>query len=720
MEEKSKESLFNKNPSYYYTFNLHLKLLLKKSVLIYIRNYISTILLILTPILSCFLLFFLQLLANHYIKSYKTLEFDIVDLNTVKKCTNPSNCITIGYSIISGDTTNKTEPEYISKIMQKVSKDNNLIYNKDVKLNVIGNTSSYLKYIETHPNLTFYNIVFCLDTLNVGGINFPCSFEYENNNNSDLFLYTILYNTSLMPTYFMLMPNKPQPTDRHLTSLKISMDNAIIEYLYNKSNTNNNINNNISTTIPKIESQMQAYPMNENRFLKGLDLEGFAGPFFFYFPPMFLFVSLLIEMVKEKSLKLRRSLIIIGLNNLSYWVSWIIVGGILSFIITILLIVTSIIMKYQVFINTPFLIMFILFFLFGVSMTIFSMFLSTVISTIKAAYTASFAIFLVGLVMMLLLCNHLIMFGLYSNDLPKFVPVLIFIFNLFPPFNFCKLYDLISFKAAPRLDRNTRLRTKGRKYTWKDLGRAIKGKTFFSLSYHVPPPFTAYIWLIVNSIFYIILTWYFDNALQSNKGRTYGFLFLFKKEYWFGSNSTKEILKGKIINNEYNTKEDNINDDKDDNIDDNDDKINTLSKRLENTVLKEKKKVHNILQSIYESDKYMSNNGLLIYDISKLYELDKACPCSKSRYLQALSSVDLYIPYGELFTLLGQNGAGKTTLLNILTSNITKTKGDAIVDEYNLDTGLYNIIGLCPQHDILWDELTAKEHIEMYCNIRSI
>ena len=29
-----------------------------------------------------------------------------------------------------------------------------------------------------------------------------------------------------------------------------------------------------------------------------------------------------------------------------------------------------------------------------------------------------------------------------------------------------------------------------------------------------------------------------------------------------------------------------------------------------------------------------------------------------------------------------------------------------------------NLVGLCPQHDILWEELTATEHIEMYGYLR--
>ncbi len=79
------------------------------------------------------------------------------------------------------------------------------------------------------------------------------------------------------------------------------------------------------------------------------------------------------------------------------------------------------------------------------------------------------------------------------------------------------------------------------------------------------------------------------------------------------------------------------------------------------------------------------------------------------------------IPYGELFTIIGHNGAGKTTLINILTGNISPTEGTAKIDNYDLlyeSNFIENLIGLCPQHDILWDELTACEHIELYAHLR--
>ena len=76
---------------------------------------------------------------------------------------------------------------------------------------------------------------------------------------------------------------------------------------------------------------------------------------------------------------------------------------------------------------------------------------------------------------------------------------------------------------------------------------------------------------------------------------------------------------------------------------------------------------------------------------------------------------------GELFTILGHNGAGKSTLINILTGNISPTSGTATIEANDIISdplAIEELIGLCPQHDILWEELTAKEHIELYANLR--
>ena len=79
------------------------------------------------------------------------------------------------------------------------------------------------------------------------------------------------------------------------------------------------------------------------------------------------------------------------------------------------------------------------------------------------------------------------------------------------------------------------------------------------------------------------------------------------------------------------------------------------------------------------------------------------------------------VPIGELFTILGHNGAGKSTLINILTGNISPSFGTAKIENSDIiydPESIEQLIGLCPQHDILWEELTAEEHIQLYARLR--
>ena len=68
------------------------------------------------------------------------------------------------------------------------------------------------------------------------------------------------------------------------------------------------------------------------------DIISSYGSFYFFFAGIVTFVLLLIELVKEKELKLRKSLIIIGLKVLPYWGSWFITGLIFACIVPFILI----------------------------------------------------------------------------------------------------------------------------------------------------------------------------------------------------------------------------------------------------------------------------------------------------------------------------------------------------------------------------------------------
>ena len=60
-------------------------------------------------------------------------------------------------------------------------------------------------------------------------------------------------------------------------------------------------------------------------------------------------------------------------------------------------------------------------------------------------------------------------------------------------------------------------------------------------------------------------------------------------------------------------------------------------------------------------------------------------------------------------------------MINILTGNISPSFGSAEINNSDIildPHAIEQLIGLCPQHDILWEELTAEEHIIMYAKLR--
>lgn len=85
--------------------------------------------------------------------------------------------------------------------------------------------------------------------------------------------------------------------------------------------------------------------------------------------------------------------------------------------------------------------------------------------------------------------------------------------------------------------------------------------------------------------------------------------------------------------------------------------------------------------------------------------------------VQALKEVTFSMTRGQVFVLLGHNGAGKSTLINILSGTCKPTHGKVYIsglDVCNDITAIQQIIGVCPQDDQLWDDLTAREHMAIH------
>eukprot|EP01043_Picozoa_sp_COSAG02_P000493 COSAG02_NODE_9_length_59728_cov_36.104714_16_plen_1199_part_00 len=89
----------------------------------------------------------------------------------------------------------------------------------------------------------------------------------------------------------------------------------------------------------------------------------------------------------------------------------------------------------------------------------------------------------------------------------------------------------------------------------------------------------------------------------------------------------------------------------------------------------------------------------------------------------AVSGIDMTVHRGSCYGLLGQNGAGKTTTIMMLCGFQEPTDGAATVGGFSILTEMpmiYKVMGVCPQHNLLWETLTAIEHIYFYATLKGI
>jgi len=89
----------------------------------------------------------------------------------------------------------------------------------------------------------------------------------------------------------------------------------------------------------------------------------------------------------------------------------------------------------------------------------------------------------------------------------------------------------------------------------------------------------------------------------------------------------------------------------------------------------------------------------------------------------AVQDVSFHLNSGECFGLLGPNGAGKTTTISVLTGLVEPSGGAGYIVGHDIATDMDDVhqnIGVCPQFDIFWENLTVEETLLFYSRLRGI
>ena len=180
-----------------------------------------------------------------------------------------------------------------------------------------------------------------------------------------------------------------------------------------------------------------------------------------------------------------------------------------------------------------------------------------------------------------------------------------------------------------------------------------------------------YVMLILDSIIYLLLTWYIDGVSPKEYGHRRPLYFPFTTDYWCGKSL-------------------------------NCCKPNTTSKTDGRDVMGD------AIEDVNSGDEI----GIRIVGLGKRFGKKTV-----------VKNLNLNVFSGKITSLLGHNGAGKSTTISMLTGLYPPSYGTAYINEHDITRDTEQIrksLGNCPQHNILIDGLTVKEHMHFFIRLKGV
>ncbi|XP_024158019.1 ABC transporter A family member 2 [Rosa chinensis] len=408
-----------------------------------------------------------------------------------------------------------------------------------------------------------------------------------------------------------------------------------------------------------------------------------VGPTFFLATSMFGFVFQMSSLITEKELKLRQAMTIMGLYDSAYWFSWLTWEGIITLLSSLFITLFGIIFQFDMFLKNNFAVIFLIFFLFQLNMIGFAFMLSAFISKSSSSTTVGFSIYIVGSVTQIVTAAGFP----YGQNIQKRYRIM---WSLFPPNLLAKALEILSGATSPPYDMGIK---------WSGITKCPPNETDCVITIS-----DIFKWLAATFFLWFVLAIYFDNIIPNVSGVRKSVFYFLNPGYWLGKGGKVEeggicSCIGSVPEQEPLTPDD-------------------------EDVLEEE----NIVKQQTSEGIVDPNIAVQIRGLSKSYPGTTkigCCRCKSTSPYHALKGLWVNFSKNQLFCLLGPNGAGKTTTINCLTGITPVTGGDALIYRNSVRSSvgmakIRQIIGVCPQFDILWDALSGQEHLHLFASIKGL
>lgn len=361
--------------------------------------------------------------------------------------------------------------------------------------------------------------------------------------------------------------------------------------------------------------------------------------------------------VYEKKHKLVGSMRMMGLIESAHWMSWLFIECLLLIPSSLLMPLVGLALDLTIYRRTDFGVQFILLFVFAISTVACSFFLFSIITSSRWVNGMNF-LWISSSFAIAFILSLMLRNNMYILWSPQTPSFIVFLVSIHPAIHYSKCVDDIYRKIFPQ--NGPPIPISKYTYSFSDLYHSEKIGSGDSSYYAKSTNYNLCMMLLLSFI-YLILAWYLAQVFSGKQGGSKPFYFPFLPSYWGFSFQAEPIPEDTIG---------------------------------------QKQKESKIKQSI------------VLHKLSKAFKKNTA-----------VKELSMTMIRGEIFVLLGHNGAGKSTTLHMLTGLYAPTHGYGFIFGKNIATEsdhIRSMTGICPQDNILWDQLTATEHLRLYAAFKGI